>query len=201
MTLALHQRHAPQAQFAHSHADSQRYRLHRHDDLGYHDSFLSGLPVSDRVLIDVENEPGARPDDLDLPDSRNEHVLNGHWFHEGRGWNWRLSAHGQPSVVADSTLQRGLFARDERGPKNLTQFQSGLPRPVSAFPTQTRPAGSSPVASQKAGRTYSRSARSASRADAPGRAQTIAGTLSRIARVSGLAPRRSFSRSHATELA
>ena len=74
----------------------------------------------------------------------------------------------------------------------MTLSISGLPRPVSAFPTQTRPAGSSPVASQKAGRTYSRSARHASRADAPGRATFPAGTLSSVARSNGLAPRRSF---------
>lgn len=84
----------------------------------------------------------------------------------------------------------------------MTLSISGLPRPVSAlFSTQTRPAGSSPVASAKAGRTYSRSAWHASRADAPGRAGCETGNLVPCARSNGLAPRRSFSHSHATELA
>ena len=102
-------------------------RLHRHDDLGDYDPFLCNIPVSDRMLIDVENEPGARHDDLDLRDPGNEHVLNRHWFYEGRWRDWRLSAHVQPSVASDPTLHRSVFAHDEHEPKDLVQFQPAQP--------------------------------------------------------------------------
>ena len=117
MTLAR-QHHEP---------DRGRNSLHRHDDLGDHNSLPPCIPVSDRMLIDVENESGARPDDLDLRDPGNEHVLNRHWFHEGRWRDWRLSAHVQPSVAADPTLHRSVFAQDEHEPKDLAQFQPAQP--------------------------------------------------------------------------